>query len=413
MFFRFVIPLVLFALQFLVYRRMARWARAHHPGRPWLLTLVRVLFIMFNLGTLGVVLFRPQLNDFPAWFLAAGVYPYFIWQAATFFLGLVFLVALIVAAPGKGAMKVLRAFDGSRRVVEKVEARPAVQQFDASRRVFLRRSAEGIALASFAGSAYGMTAGRENLQITEEEYRIPNLPASLDGMTIALASDIHSGPYMPLSDMKEYVGHINALKADVIVVTGDFVNGRVREVHPFSESFSGLSAPMGVYGVMGNHDFYTEDPDDVARRVDDCGVRLLRNDHVMLSKGNGSLALLGVDDIGRSPAGPVNIDAATRGVPAGTPRVLLCHRPYYLAQAAREGIDLVLSGHTHGGQVVLGQFGDIVLAPASLASRFIGGTYSQGSTRMLVSRGIGTVGLPIRLNCPPEITRITLRTGAA
>ena len=413
MLFRYVVPLVLFSLQFFLYRRAIRWVKAVFPDRRGAVILVRSLFVLFNLGTVGALVFRPQLNDLPGWFMAAGVYPYFVWQGATFFIALVFLAAFLLASPWKILVRSLRAFRSSRTLVERVAAKPAVRTFDASRRAFIRRSAEGLAVASFAGSAYGMTAGRENVQLTEEEFAIPGLDPSLDGFTIALASDIHSGPYMSRQEMKEYVARINALGAEAIVVTGDFVNGRVREVYPFAEAFAELRAPHGVYGVMGNHDFYAENPDLVARTVDDCGVKLLRNDHVMLGRNGASFALLGVDDIGRSPSGPVNIDAALKGVRSGAPRVLLCHRPYYLQQAADAGIDLVLSGHTHGGQVVLAQFGGLVLAPAALASRFVEGTYRQGGTAMYVSRGIGTVGLPIRLNCPPEITKIVLRSAPA
>jgi predicted MPP superfamily phosphohydrolase len=160
---------------------------------------------------------------------------------------------------------------------------------------------------------------------------------------------------------------------------------------------------------MGNHDFYTADPELVAREVDACGVRLLRDEHRIIGKDGGRLLLAGVDDIGRRVGVPVKIDAALDGAPASLPTILLCHRPYYLEQAAGKGVDLVLSGHTHGGQIVLGKVGGLIVAPASLASKYVAGPYQSGSTMMYVSRGIGTVGVPVRINCPPEITRITLR----
>jgi hypothetical protein len=102
------------------------------------------------------------------------------------------------------------------------------------------------------------------------------------------------------------------------------------------------------------------------------------------------------------------MDTAVGYAPLDIPRVLLCHRPYFLQQAARRKIDLVLSGHTHGGQLVFGRWGETVIAPASLASRYVWGKYRIGNTHMYVSRGIGTVGIPIRINCPPEVTKITL-----
>jgi len=103
---------------------------------------------------------------------------------------------------------------------------------------------------------------------------------------------------------------------------------------------------------------------------------------------------------------------ALHGVPESMPRVLLSHRPYFIGEAGAAGVDLVLSGHTHGGQIVLGRIGDVTLTPAALASPYIWGKYRLGGTQMYVSRGIGTVGLPMRINCPPEITKITLRPAA-
>ena len=209
--------------------------------------------------------------------------------------------------------------------------------------------------------------------------------------------------------MDMYCKAMMSLGTDIIVIPGDFVNSQTEEVYPFAESFSALHAPGGVYGVMGNHDFYAPDPERVAREVDGCGVKLLRNDNMIIAKNGAHLALIGIDDVGRADRAVAHMQSAARGVPDVLPRILLCHRPYYLEQASSLGMDLVLSGHTHGGQIVLGHIGAVTLTPASLASPYVWGHYSRGNTQMYVSRGIGTVGLPIRINCPPEITRITLR----
>jgi predicted MPP superfamily phosphohydrolase len=229
----------------------------------------------------------------------------------------------------------------------------------------------------------------------------------LHGFTIALLSDIHSSVFMPRDEMERYAAIVNSLNADLIVVPGDFVNSQVNEVYPFAEAFQVLRAPHGVYGVLGNHDFYAG-VEPVAREVDACGIRLLRNDKITISKDGGTFYLIGVDDVGRRNTAPILIDEAIGDAPLAVPRILLCHRPYYLKDAADKKIDLVLSGHTHGGQVVFGQFGDVVIAPARIASKYVAGKYQEGNTHMYVTSGIGTVGLPVRLNCPPEITMITL-----
>ena len=212
--------------------------------------------------------------------------------------------------------------------------------------------------------------------------------------------------------MDGYCRGVMSLGADLIVVPGDFVNSQTSEVYPFAESFSALHAPCGVFGVMGNHDFYAGDPERVAREVDGCGVRLLRNDSVFIERGGARFALAGIDDVGRRETAAAYMRRALRSIPDGTPRILLSHRPYFIGEAGLEGVDLVLSGHTHGGQIVLGQIGGITLTPAALASPYIWGKYRLGRTQMYVSRGIGTVGLPMRINCPPEITKITLRAAS-
>jgi len=408
MIFRVFIPLTILGLQLLLYVRTARWIRARFRENQRPLWIARALFLLFNAAALYAVYIRPQVSDFPQWFIYSGVYPYFIWHGATFFIGIVVLAVSLIKLPFKGAFWLLERFRPSRARVEAIRQKPAYQKFNASRRSFLRQSMYGLTAASFGGSAYGLVLGKTLYDITSAEFTIPNLSPSLAGFSIALVSDIHSSPFMSKRDMDEYVALVNGLKADMIVVDGDFVNSQVEEVYPFAEAFSNLRAPHGVYGVMGNHDFYNHDPELVAREVDACGVKLLRDDKTIIEKDGGQFYLVGVDDVGRANNSMIRLDEAVGYAPLEIPRILLCHRPYYLPQAAARNIDLVLSGHTHGGQVVLGRFGDIVLAPASIASRYISGKYNIGKTNMYISRGIGTVGLPIRLNCPPEITRITL-----
>lgn len=257
-----------------------------------------------------------------------------------------------------------------------------------------------------------MLLEKNECDITTAEFTFPHLPHSFDGFTIALASDVHSSLYMLGEDMDRYAHLINSLNADLIVVPGDFVTSNVAEAYPFAEAFSILRAQYGVYGVLGNHDFYSG-ADRVSRIVDECGVKLLRNDKVVVQKDGESFFLLGVDDVGLQSSAPIKLDEAIGSAPRNVPTILLCHRPYYLMQAAEKKIDLVLSGHTHGGQVVFGRFGDVVIAPSRLASKYVWGKYRHENTHMYVSRGIGTVGLPVRINCPPEITKITLRRGNA
>ena len=406
--FRVLIPAILFALQLLLYLRAKSWAREHYPNRIWLPRLLAGLFAVFNLALLYVAIFRPHPTEYSTWFLYVAAYPFFLWHGATLFIGLVLLVSMLIKLPFTLLAAGLKRIAPARRQIATLEARPGYQTFNASRRTFLRRSMYSVTAASFGASAYGMFIGKHEHEITEALFPIRNLPHQLHGFTIAMISDIHSSINMRKPEMDEYARIVNALGCDMIVVTGDFVNSLTEEVYPFAEAFSTLSAPSGVYGVMGNHDFFAPQPEVVAKEVDACGIKLLRNDSALISKNGARLLLLGIDDTGSGGRAAERIEIAARNTPRDIPKLLMMHRPYFLQQAAESNIDLVLSGHTHGGQVVLANFGRVVIAPASLASRYVWGKYRIGTTQMYVNRGIGTVGLPIRLNCPPEITKITL-----
>lgn len=408
LFFRIIAPLLLLTIQYVLLRRTLRWLKEQYPSSAWMKTTAISMFAVFNLAFLAVALFRPRITDFPDWFLYAGVYPFYTWHTATFIMGVVLLLATIVRSPFRLGSWVARKTPVTRPYVERVRSSASYQQFDVARRQFLRLGMYGLTGVAFGGTAFGLTIGKRRLDITEATFAIPNLAPELNGFTIALASDIHSSVFMTQQMMETCVQTLNSLQADLIAVTGDFVNSLTEEVYPFAEAFSGLNAPHGVYGVMGNHDFFAPNPDVVAKEIDDCGLRLLRDDKVVIEKNGGKFYLVGIDDAGRPERAAARMDAAIANAHLPIPRILLCHRPYFLQQAAERNIDLTLSGHTHGGQIVLGRFSRIVLAPAAIASGYVWGKYALGNSQMYVSRGVGTVGPPIRINCPPEITRIRL-----
>lgn len=406
--FRILIPALLLSIQVFLYYRTMQWLKSTFPNDRWRTRFASGVFGVMTLALLFVVVLRPRVSEFPTWFLYAGLYPFYIWHGATLFIGLVMMVLWLLRLPLTLGRVLLQRIPPARVRLESVKHHPRYHSFDASRRVFLRRSMYGLTALSFGGTAYGMFVGKRDCEITNVTFPIRNLDPAFHGFTIALVSDIHSSYSMLRDDMEAYVRAVNDLKCDLVVVTGDFVNSLTEEVYPFAEAFSNLKAPFGVYGVMGNHDFFASEPEVVAREVDACGVRLLRNDSVLIKNNRAAFYLAGVDDVGRAQRAKEMFTLALASAQPNIPKILLVHRPYFLQQAAEAGADLVLSGHTHGGQVVLGSFGNVVIAPASLASRYVWGTYRSGGTQMYVNRGIGTVGLPLRINCPPEITRITL-----
>lgn len=288
------------------------------------------------------------------------------------------------------------------------------------RRKFLYTA--GLAVAGYVTSSSTMRAmgATDDYRMEQAVVKIPNLPEKLKGTRIAIISDIHSSVFMTREDMERYVDVLNGMNADMTFVLGDFVNSKLREVYPFAEAFTGLKAPLGVYGVTGNHDYYTGEIETVAKEVEQCGIKLLRNDNVVIEKDGEKLWLLGMDDgdiydvkpylqNGRSEKG--TIENMLRGIPENAPKIFLCHKPYPFEEYSSLGVDLMLSGHTHGGQIVIAQLDNINLSFATLASRYVAGLYRARSNRksqLYITRGIGTVGLPVRINCPPEVTQLVL-----
>jgi predicted MPP superfamily phosphohydrolase len=257
-------------------------------------------------------------------------------------------------------------------------------------------------------------------EITREDITITNLPPEFDGFKITLASDFHSSESMPLSQLKRIVKQINDLKSDVILLPGDFVSYHTNEFPPIMEAFSELKAPFGVYASTGNHD-HDVNVDLISGGLEEIGITMLRNDNFRIRRGKESLYLLGIDDDASDSIDSYlegktadHLDAMFKGIPNDAATIVLCHKPYKFDEYAQTGISLMLSGHTHGGQIVLGRIGRKVISLCSLASEFVDGLYEKVTgkihSKMYVSRGLGVVDIPFRLNCPPEIVQFTLRS---
>lgn len=286
-----------------------------------------------------------------------------------------------------------------------------------SRRKFLHLSVIGVSALAAAGCVGGI-ATRNRIEITKRTITLPNLPPVFRGTTITLASDIHAGPYMTEDNLRNVVSTINSLRSDMIVLPGDFVTTHRNEIPSIVETFHELSAPMGVFATTGNHEFYV-DADLVSRCIEDCGIKMLRNENYAFEKDGQKLHLLGIDDINDDGIIPYingkpseHIEAAFKGIPETAATIVLNHKPYHFDAYAQTGIGLMLSGHTHGGQIVFGRLGETNFSLSRFASHYVEGhfekTINGKHSQMYISRGIGTVGLPMRMNCPPEITQITL-----
>ncbi len=245
-------------------------------------------------------------------------------------------------------------------------------------------------------------------EITQTDIHLRRLGPAYDGLKIVHLTDIHHSLYTPLHDVERAVNLANQLEPDLIVLTGDYVTFSPSYIWPVAQVLGKLSARLGVFGVLGNHDFQV-DADEMTRALEAQQIRMLRNSSFALSLGHSPLWLMGVDDLWW---GADDLDAVARHVPAHDPKILLCHNPMGIRMAVKHQIDLVLSGHTHGGQVRLPLVGAIYGNPR-LGKRFIQGWNRLEGTQIYVSRGIGKVLLPLRVGCPSEIACLRLHSGSA
>ena len=292
-----------------------------------------------------------------------------------------------------------------------------------TRRGFLRAGCGlvfGGAASCLFGSLYSTQVEPSWIEVTELDVRLPGLPDPLSPLTIAQLSDFHLGPYVSAEDVRRSVGMANALGADLVVLTGDFVYRSAGYSAACAQELAALYARRGVYAALGNHDVWT-DADQVATNLSNAGIRVLRNERLPLTLGDTDLWLLGIEDTGyaggsfsdfRAIWQPAADDLALmlEAIPADAPRLLLVHNPDFTEMLPEGRIDLVLCGHTHGGQVRLPLLGPPVV-PSCFGQKYASGLVAGPRTNVYVNRGIGLIPPPIRFNCRPEITMFRLTTG--
>jgi predicted MPP superfamily phosphohydrolase len=288
--------------------------------------------------------------------------------------------------------------------------------------------------APFLGVMYGFAAERLRYELHRVEIPINNLPAELDGMQIVQLSDIHLSAYMSRESVRRAVDMANEVGADLAVVTGDLITGMHDSMWDCVEEVRQLRAPLGVYGCNGNHEIYARAEDLAERLYRQAGMKLLRRENAIIHYKGAQLNLIGVDyQRERAPSGRkqqmlANFEPLVR---RDMPNILLSHNPNTFNRAAELGVELSLAGHTHGGQVQV-EILDVSLSPARFITDYIAGLYHRpllmpdqpkrmgetiklmpnapnGLAALYVNRGIGTVGAPVRLGAPPEITHIVLR----
>ena len=312
---------------------------------------------------------------------------------------------------------------------------------DPSRRYFFKTATALAGAGPFLTAVYGFAAERLDYKVHRVEIPIPNLPAGLEGMKIVQISDIHLSSYMPRLQVRRAVNMANDLGADLALVTGDFITGASDPIADCIDEVRGLRAPLGVWGCNGNHEIYARAEDAAQYLFAQAGMKLLRSENAQLTFKGASFNLIGVDYQRERTTGGRRVQLLQQVEPLvrrDMPNLLMSHNPNAFNRAAEMGIELTLAGHTHGGQIQV-EILDHRLSPARFITDYVAGLYHRpmfapapndralkGSTfeanhgslfpnragalaSIYVNRGLGTVGAPVRLGVPPEITLLTLR----
>jgi len=389
----FLVALVLILLVQWLHLRLLRLELPERTHRwlPWALGLLHlplVVFAVARMAALGAHDALPLLRT-----LARGG---FYFQAFT-------VLHLAIGMVGEGLWRLARL---------QAERDEPGEAEDPNRRTFLRVAAVASTGAALTLGARGSREAFGDPLITRLDLAFPDLPADLDGLRLAHLSDLHAGPLVGPQVLSRWRILTERERPDLLVFTGDLVDSRPEELAPLLAAFRGFEPPLGRFAVLGNHDYF-DDPRPLWRDLELAGIRCLENRAALVSRGGSVLAILGLQDpMARNGRfrrlvfgpGPRPTEAA-RDLPADAFRLCLNHRPSEWEKARLAGARLTLSGHTHGGQ--------INPIPGFSSAHLIGprtdGLYREGEDLLYVSRGLGVVGLPIRIGAPPEIAILTLR----
>ncbi|MEV0619523.1 metallophosphoesterase [Nonomuraea sp. NPDC050404] len=368
------------------------------PGRlrrslTWGLVALLGMLVFTMVGT------RMGLEGWPAW-------PGYLWLAVMFYL---VIALLVLEVPRAVAAVALRRAPEPVPVAAGPSAPPPSPSpgiVPMSRRLFLGRATAAVAGVSALGTVgYGLTSALGDPVIAPVRVTLPKLDPRLGGLRFAVVSDIHLGPLTGIGHTERIVRMINGLEVDVVAIVGDLVDGSVAQLGALARPLKNLESRYGAYFVTGNHEYFTaEGPGEWIEELGELGVRSLRNERVEIKHQGAVLDLAGVNDVGGAAGGDgPDFGKALGGRDTSRSTVLLAHQPVQVAEAARHGVDLQLSGHTHGGQMA--PFNLVV----GLQQPVVSGLATVSGTQVYVTRGAGFWGPPVRVGAPPEITMLELR----
>ncbi|MSP93396.1 MAG: metallophosphoesterase [Myxococcales bacterium] len=377
-----VVAFLLFGMHWYVHRsylRLPGWSPAWRTAGTWTLGAMALLVAAaFAFGHFGS-------EPWQRWVAFAG----YVWLGTLFLLAMVAIGLDVVRFSGRGLAALLKldAFDPERRAL------------------FARLVGGGAAMASVVAGGIAVRAAVRGPQDCHVEIKLKKLPAGADGLRIVQWSDVHVGPTIRRAFVEDLVRRTNAVQPDLIVITGDLVDGSVAMLRDEVAPMAQLRARHGVWFVTGNHEYFSG-ADAWIAELTRLGVRVLQNERVTIGAGDAAFDLAGVHDWTAARLHPEHTPDLARALHGRDPDralVLLAHQPRAIWQAAAAGVDLVLSGHTHGGQIW--PFNYLV----RLAQPYVAGLADHEGTQIYVSRGTGWWGPPMRLGTTSELTHFTLR----
>ncbi len=287
--------------------------------------------------------------------------------------------------------------------------KPLEDSIDPARRRVLTAASNAVIAAPAAVLGYGAFIERTNFHTREVDVPIPDLPRDLEGLRIVQISDIHLSPFLTERQFARVIDSANELRAHVAAITGDLITEYGDPIDAALRQLARLKTDAGGFGCMGNHDAYTGLTGYIQQNAARFGMRFLRDKSQALKFGSATLNFAG-QDYQRKSNKDHYLPGAERLIQPGAVNILLQHNPDVFPTAARQGYNLLLAGHTHGGQVTV-EILDRTISPAFFFTPYVYGYYRLGAASAYVTRGIGTIGIPARLGAPPELSLLRLRKG--
>jgi hypothetical protein len=383
-----IVSLAVFAQIYLLWRICRAIRPWRGPGRRGSVALAGLFIGVLFAANWHVMTTPIPWVDPPALAQAVFFYAPAVWSFGSIFSALLLLVAQLIGGAVRSAVRIYRRL-----------SRPeANAPTNPGRRLFLRAGVGGLAAAPFLLSGYGAAWAGRSHGVTELTLAFGS------PLRVVQLTDVHAGIFMTRERMRYYVDQVIALQPELFVLTGDYISNSTVFFPGFVEEMARVRARYGSFATMGNHEHWYGEIGYYRRLFEQSGIRLLQNEHQVIQTGEGPVAVAGIDDL---RWGRPDLETALQGIAPAVPTLLLSHRPEIFPEAAGHRIPLTLAGHYHGGQVKLSlPGGDLSLA--HLRTPYPEGLYEIGSSRLYVSRGIGTTFTPVRLNAPPEVTRFNL-----